>query len=72
MPNADAVNRVIAFRASLVLANATEAAAALDLCSLSDIARRALARDLRRRGLLAGRVETEARGADSLVRAMSR
>jgi hypothetical protein len=52
-------NRVIAFRASPVLTNATEAAAALDLCSLSDVARGALARDLRRRGLLADTEETE-------------
>ena len=52
-------SRIIAFRASPVLISATEAAAALDLCSLSDVARGALARDLRRRGLLADTVETE-------------
>jgi hypothetical protein len=52
-------SRIIAFRASPVLTSATEAAAALDLCSLSDVTRGALARDLRRRGLLADTVETE-------------
>jgi hypothetical protein len=52
------VTRIIAFRANPVLTDATEAAAALDLCSLSDVARGALARDLRRRGLLAD-IETE-------------
>jgi hypothetical protein len=52
-------NRIIAFRASPVLNSAIEAAAAEDLCSLSDVARGALARDLRRRGLLADLVETE-------------
>jgi hypothetical protein len=52
-------NRVIALRASPSLISATEAAAALDLCSISDIARGALARDLRRRGLLTDIVEGE-------------
>jgi hypothetical protein len=59
MSNRESENRIIAFRASPVLADATEAAAALDLCSLSDVARGALARDLRRRGLLTDIVETE-------------
>lgn len=52
-------NRVIAFRASPVLTSATEAAAAEDLCSIADVARVALARDLRRRGLLTDVVETQ-------------
>jgi hypothetical protein len=50
---------VIAFRADPVLTSAVEVAAALDLCSLSDVARGAVARDLRRRGLLTDLVETE-------------
>jgi hypothetical protein len=52
-------NRIIAFRASVVLNRAIEAAAAEDLCSISDIARRAIARDLRTRGLLTDLVATE-------------
>ena len=52
-------NRVIAFRASPVLTSAIEAAAAEDLCSVADLARGALARDLRRRGLLSDIVETQ-------------
>ena len=52
-------SRIIAFRASPVLSDATQAAAALDLCSLSDVARGALARDLRRRGLLADTAKME-------------
>jgi hypothetical protein len=59
MSNRESENRIIAFRASPVLSDATEAAAAIDLCSLSDVARGALARDLRRRGLLADIIETE-------------
>jgi hypothetical protein len=50
--------RVIAFRSRPDLTNATEAAAAIDLCSLSDVARGALARDLRRRGLLVDTAKT--------------
>ena len=58
-PKSSTPNRVIAFRAKPDLTNATEAAAAEDLCTLSDVARSALARELRRRGLLADLVETE-------------
>jgi hypothetical protein len=59
MSNPGPENRIIAFRASPVLSDAIEAAAAIDLCSLSDIARGSIARDLRQRGLLADLVETE-------------
>jgi hypothetical protein len=70
---ANTESRHITFRASPVLASAVEAAAAEDLCSVSDIARGALARDLRRRGLLDDLVEperkAEAAAADGLVAA---
>jgi hypothetical protein len=53
-------NRVIAFRSPPAMTSAVEAAARLHWCSVSDIARLALARDLHRRGLLADLVdETE-------------
>jgi hypothetical protein len=53
MSNAAEARRVIAFRARPDLTSAIEAAAREDLCSISDIARASVARDLRRRGLLA-------------------
>jgi hypothetical protein len=59
MSNPGLKNGIIAFRAPPVLTSATEAAAAEDMCSVSDVVRAALARDLRRRGLLTDLVEME-------------
>jgi hypothetical protein len=64
MSNTDNHNRIVAFRAPPVLTSAMEAAAAEDMCSVSDIARGALARDLRRRGLLADLVDETERPAN--------
>jgi hypothetical protein len=44
-------SKVVAFRAPAAQASALEKAAAHDLCSASDIARGALLKDLRARGL---------------------
>jgi hypothetical protein len=51
--------RIIAFAVPIKIAAATRAVAEKDLCSHSDICRRALVRDLKERGFL---IEAEAAG----------
>jgi hypothetical protein len=57
--NDDNSKRIIAFAVPIKIAAATRAVAEKDLCSLSDICRRALVRNLKERGFL---IEAEAAG----------
>jgi hypothetical protein len=50
-------NRIVAFRCPPVLASAMEVAAAEGLCSISDVARQAVLKEMRERGLMAEKKE---------------
>lgn len=56
MPNLETTkegNRIVAFRCPPILASAMQAAAAEGLCSVSDVARQAVLKAMRERGLIA-------------------
>jgi hypothetical protein len=52
IPTLETTNRIVAFRCPPVLASAMEAAAAEGLCSISDVARQAVLKEMWVRGLI--------------------
>ena len=56
-PTLETTNRIVAFRCPPVLASAMEAAAAEGLCSISDVARQAVLKEMKTRGLMTEKKE---------------
>lgn len=57
MPTLETTNRIVAFRCPPVLASAMETAAAEGLCSISDVARQAVLKEMKTRGLMPAKKE---------------